>query len=157
MQEEPEAQTQGLSPAESVRQALAVNPDVLMALAWFPAPDWAAAMTRWPSFAGDWTGVSHEEYCRRIEGHLKWMNGQGARVRALSPIELDAYIPWCEAQGRDPEDAEACTQYAAEVARKGDAIMWPPGRNDECWCGSGRKYKRCCGQAEAAQLFPPEN
>lgn len=24
-------------------------------------------------------------------------------------------------------------------------IAWPPGRNDECWCGSGRKYKRCCG------------
>ncbi|MBA3866097.1 MAG: SEC-C domain-containing protein, partial [Solirubrobacterales bacterium] len=21
----------------------------------------------------------------------------------------------------------------------------PPGRNDPCWCSSGRKYKRCCG------------
>ena len=20
-----------------------------------------------------------------------------------------------------------------------------PGRNDECWCGSGKKYKKCCG------------
>ena len=20
-----------------------------------------------------------------------------------------------------------------------------PGRNDPCWCGSGRKYKKCCG------------
>jgi len=19
-----------------------------------------------------------------------------------------------------------------------------PGRNDPCWCGSGRKYKKCC-------------
>lgn len=24
-------------------------------------------------------------------------------------------------------------------------ISFPPGRNDDCWCGSGRKYKRCCG------------
>jgi len=22
-----------------------------------------------------------------------------------------------------------------------------PGRNDPCWCGSGRKYKKCCGAA----------
>ena len=20
-----------------------------------------------------------------------------------------------------------------------------PGRNDACWCGSGKKYKKCCG------------
>ena len=20
------------------------------------------------------------------------------------------------------------------------------GRNDECWCGSGKKYKHCCGK-----------
>jgi len=25
-----------------------------------------------------------------------------------------------------------------------------PGRNDPCPCGSGRKYKKCCGQAESA-------
>ncbi|MFL1378609.1 MULTISPECIES: SEC-C metal-binding domain-containing protein [unclassified Nocardiopsis] len=22
---------------------------------------------------------------------------------------------------------------------------WPPGRNEPCWCGSTRKYKKCCG------------
>ncbi|MEV6140612.1 SEC-C metal-binding domain-containing protein [Nocardia sp. NPDC051990] len=24
---------------------------------------------------------------------------------------------------------------------------WPPPRNAPCWCGSGRKYKKCCGTA----------
>jgi uncharacterized protein len=24
-----------------------------------------------------------------------------------------------------------------------------PGRNDPCWCGSGKKYKRCHGMLEA--------
>lgn len=24
-------------------------------------------------------------------------------------------------------------------------VRWPPGRNQPCWCGSERKYKRCCG------------
>jgi uncharacterized protein YecA (UPF0149 family) len=23
-------------------------------------------------------------------------------------------------------------------------VSWPPGRNEQCWCGSGRKCKKCC-------------
>jgi uncharacterized protein YchJ len=25
-------------------------------------------------------------------------------------------------------------------------IAWPPPRNAACWCGSGSKYKKCCGR-----------
>jgi tetratricopeptide (TPR) repeat protein len=31
----------------------------------------------------------------------------------------------------------------------------PPGRNDPCPCGSGRKYKHCCGKAPADAPKPP--
>lgn len=31
-----------------------------------------------------------------------------------------------------------------ERAKGGDA----PGRNDPCPCGSGKKYKKCCGKAK---------
>jgi uncharacterized protein YecA (UPF0149 family) len=34
-----------------------------------------------------------------------------------------------------------------ELEARDDGEAWPPGRNDECWCGSGRKYKKCCGAA----------
>ena len=31
----------------------------------------------------------------------------------------------------------------------------PPGRNDPCWCGSGKKYKHCCHEFELrAEHFP---
>jgi tetratricopeptide (TPR) repeat protein len=30
-----------------------------------------------------------------------------------------------------------------------------PGRNEPCPCGSGKKYKRCCGQAQPAAPAPP--
>jgi uncharacterized protein YecA (UPF0149 family) len=33
------------------------------------------------------------------------------------------------------------------LLRIGRAIAWPPGANDSCWCGSGRKYIRCCSVA----------
>lgn len=26
-----------------------------------------------------------------------------------------------------------------------EAVLKPPGRNDPCVCGSGKKYKKCCG------------
>jgi SEC-C motif len=32
----------------------------------------------------------------------------------------------------------------------------PPGRNDPCPCGSGRKYKKCCGDpVKLAAERPP--
>ncbi|MHA6802773.1 SEC-C metal-binding domain-containing protein [Salinifilum ghardaiensis] len=27
----------------------------------------------------------------------------------------------------------------------GRGLAWPPERNAACWCGSQRKYKKCCG------------
>lgn len=27
----------------------------------------------------------------------------------------------------------------------GTTVVWPPRRNQLCWCGSGVKYKKCCG------------
>lgn len=34
--------------------------------------------------------------------------------------------------------------------------MAKPGRNDPCPCGSGKKFKRCCGAASASSDLPPE-
>jgi len=31
-----------------------------------------------------------------------------------------------------------------------------PGRNDPCFCGSGKKYKHCCLRAENAVVETPE-
>jgi len=32
-----------------------------------------------------------------------------------------------------------------------------PGRNEPCFCGSGRKYKQCCAQFDSAMPFPEVN
>jgi uncharacterized protein YecA (UPF0149 family) len=57
-----------------------------------------------------------------------------ARVRALA---VEAEI--------DEDAAEARARAAYEVAQEGGAMAWPPGRNEPCWCGSEKKYKKCCG------------
>ena len=43
---------------------------------------------------------------------------------------------------------------ALRDARPGgpQVIGWPPGRNQPCWCRSGRKYKKCCAAPALATL-----
>ena len=112
--------------------------------------DYERAIQRWPSLAEDWADVAHPDYCRRIEAHLKWLRAGGAPMRAVAPIELDHYLPWCEERAEDPEQARAA--YAADAFRREHAIPWPPARNEPCWCGSERKYKKCCGPVDAAPM-----
>ena len=63
----------------------------------------------------------------------------------VSPLTVDGLVAHGEAHGEAPETAQGRAALAAETARRGHGIPWPPGRNDRCWCGSGRKYKGCCG------------
>ncbi len=37
------------------------------------------------------------------------------------------------------------------VTGRGGTREWPPARNEPCWCGSGTKYKKCCGAPSAAE------
>jgi hypothetical protein len=51
-----------------------------------------------------------------------------------------------EADGVDMDDAEAVTRYVEENrARFEPPAALKVGRNDPCPCGSGKKYKKCCG------------
>jgi len=68
----------------------------------------------------------------------------------LDPILLEDYLAWCDERGEDPGQARA--SYAAHCLAEGDVLPWPPGRNEPCWCGPGRKYKGCCGMAAAAPM-----
>jgi len=128
--------------------------DVAVSIAWFPSGEYEEAIRRWPSLAEDWADVAHSDYSARLDGNIKWMRSQGVPIRAVAPILVEDYAAWCAEQGEDPEEARAA--YAAHRMRDGEAIAWPPGRNELCWCGSGRKYKKCCGPAPARPMHDPE-
>lgn len=134
------------------REHRAGGQGIATSLAWFPAEDYEEAITRWPSLAEDWADHSHAEYCRRFQWELLRLSSHGLPMRAVAPIRLAKYLQWCEREGLDAETPATRAQYAAELTRHGEAIPWPPGRNDPCWCGSGQKYKRCC----ATVAFVPD-
>jgi len=89
---------------------------------------------------------------------LRWLLGQGvetvregkARLLAQAGILADRFgdpegllTPVSPALGRTSAPAAGLTSHV--------------GRNDPCPCGSGRKYKKCCGKGEPAGLSGARN
>jgi hypothetical protein len=113
-------------------------------LAWFPAGEYDEAIGRWPSLADDWLGVPHDEYCRRFQRELLRLSRYGVPMRGVASIHLSEYLPWCDDEGFDPELPASRAHMPLSSRGEARSSRGPPGRNDPCWCGSGRKYKRCC-------------
>lgn len=96
------------------------------------------ALCLWPDRA---TTESADEYFQHIERVLrKYAGGRVVAVPRTIGAEHDA---------SDPEihDARSMAEVFAIVNQtdEGTVVAWPPGRNQMCWCGSGAKYKKCCG------------
>jgi hypothetical protein len=86
---------------------------IATSLAWFPVEDYDEAITRWPSLAEDWADHPHDEYCRRLQWELLRLSNHGVPMRAVAPIRLADYLPWCEREGLDAESSAARAHYAA--------------------------------------------
>jgi tetratricopeptide (TPR) repeat protein len=101
----------------------------------------------WPSFAEDYEHGPYAAYCARLELLLRDLKAQGIARIALTPITIDDYLDWCTERDRDPERSDNRASFATELLGRGVIQPWPPARNEPCWCGSQRKYKKCCLRA----------
>ena len=81
-----------------------------------------------------------DTYYRFAERELR-NHGSGRVV--LLPRHFDVLSPWVHAAVGARTMAELVS--VTSLSDVGEAIEWPPGRNQVCWCGSGAKYKKCCG------------
>lgn len=137
----------GLPPDEDDRLAERVHPAYPTAthysVAWFPRDQIEAALTRWPSLADDLNDP--DAYCRTIEARLREIRSETGRQPSVAPLRVEQLVEFAEENGIDPDSGAARSRFAAELGRVGEPVPWPPGRNEPCWCGSERKYKRCCG------------
>ncbi len=123
-----------------------------VAVAWLPAGDYEQATSAWPDLAGSDRvagpdgPLPHPQYCRAMQQVLVEYAEAGLPAMTIAPLRVAPFTAWCTVGGRQPDSADARAEYAAYLATKADPglIAWPPGRNRPCWCGSGRKYKKCC-------------
>jgi tetratricopeptide (TPR) repeat protein len=121
-----------------------IDEQITWTLAWFPPDQHAAAATRWPSLGEQLSDPT--TYNSRLEGHLRQLHRETGRRPSIAPLDVDEFTGWAARAGYDADTGSSRSQFAAELARSGHAVAWPPGRNDPCWCRSARKYKRCCGK-----------
>ena len=117
-------------------------------VAWFPPDQYQLALQTWASFAEDYEHGPYAAYCARLELLMRDLSSQGVKRLALAPITIDDYLAWCAEHDRDPEESDTRASYATELIRRDVAQPWPPQRNEPCWCGSERKYKKCCLRAD---------
>ncbi|HZN81076.1 MAG TPA: SEC-C metal-binding domain-containing protein [Mycobacterium sp.] len=133
-----------------------------VAFAWLPAGDYEQATRLWPDFAGgDRVAgpdgpLPHPQYCRTMQHILVEYAEAGIPMMVIAPVQVAPFTAWCAERGREPDSAEARSEYAAHLAATADPclIAWPPGRNEPCWCGSGRKYKKCCAAPTSVDADP---
>ena len=145
---QPAAQT------DRVAAAKGASAPTSAALAWLPADEFAEWPQRWPDLADsplmhDDAGepVAHDVYSRRMEGRLRAHSEAGMLQLSVVPVRSAEFKPWVAEHAPDETDpSQLRARYAADMSRDpARTITWPPGRNESCWCGSGRKYKKCCG------------
>ena len=115
--------------------------------AWIPAHQYPRALQTWPSYAEVYEHGPYQAYCARLELMLRDLRAQGVKRLALTPIAIDDYLAWCAEHDRDPEQSDTRASYSTTLLGRDIVKPWPPERNEPCWCGSERKYKKCCLRA----------
>jgi preprotein translocase subunit SecA len=88
---------------------------------------------------GQLTGAIQEEVVRRIYHPT-------IQTETPHPQKLQAEHPDAMAASR----MQAETPGAARQAPKPVRVQKTPGRNEQCWCGSGKKYKHCHMKSDLA-------
>ncbi len=148
-------------PTSEPTNAAAHGPVDTVALAWLPAGDYEQAVTLWPEVAeselvaGPDGPLPHRLYCRAMQQRLVELSQVGLPGLVIAPVRVAPFTAWCAEQGAQP-DSEARATYAAHLAAHAEPgmVSWPPGRNQPCWCGSGRKYKKCCAAPSFVDAEP---
>lgn len=108
-----------------------------LAVLYWPEEEFAKLRRERPDWYPDTTHVEHRREIQRI-----LRQGPGAAVATGS---IEAIVDFAVSRRLPLEEESTRAAFAAEAARLGQTTRWPPGRNDACWCGSARKYKKCCG------------
>jgi tetratricopeptide (TPR) repeat protein len=113
------------------------------ALLFWPQPEFGRVLLRWPALAEEY-GHTWDEYRTTVQRSLVQWSESGSPRSALLAGTADGLASYADDNGGDPTDPQVRQDYVEYLEEHLQEIAWPPGRNQECWCGSGLKYKKCC-------------
>ena len=99
------------------------------------------AQQRWPT---EYT-QPEDDYYAAAEHRWREIRDGGVPTITIVPANVDALSAFAERHGGSPIDPAIKRRYCQTMPAT-DTLTWPPERNATCWCGTGRKYKKCCGR-----------
>jgi uncharacterized protein YecA (UPF0149 family) len=83
-----------------------------------------------------------DEHRQRTERHCELMDRAELRISQLA-ADVSSFEQFLAAKDiRSPSPQDLLYPDMRTIATA--MAPWPPARNAACWCGSGRKYKKCC-------------
>lgn len=115
----------------------------------WPRGELSRAVERWPGVFDEQDAGPLDEpgYHGDLEARFRELIAHGARGVQVVPGTCEGLAAYADATGGSAADPATRRGYMVARAAEGAALAWPPERNAACWCGSGRKYKKCCLRA----------
>ncbi|WP_326722851.1 SEC-C domain-containing protein [Streptomyces sp. NBC_00243] len=125
------------------REALS-RPFPVAVLHW-PTEELTELLAAYPPLESEYP--SHEEHLATIEASLRELASSGTPNLGIVTGTVPSYEAFAASEASSPADPTLLPQYATTLAARGLAVAWPPSRGADCWCGSGRVYGECHGDA----------
>ncbi|HEV2240328.1 MAG TPA: SEC-C domain-containing protein [Streptosporangiaceae bacterium] len=166
-----QAEGEGADPVEAAaRRRLAVRRDAAAEidaqrpwpalvddrLLWWPRAEYGRLVGQVPEVA-DILGSTWREHTARVESFLAaaapatagaaaTTPGTGAAQMLLAHADFARFVAYLQNTGASPRLSTVQTAFTRHAgAGYAYPARWPPGRRFPCWCGSPKKYQRCCG------------
>jgi hypothetical protein len=99
----------------------------------------------------------HGDYRREMEQTMRGLAERSTTPIRVMLLEVADLLAYAQREGKDPALRQTRLDFAGWLNRTGQTgDLWPPERNSPCWCGSGGKYKKCCGNAGFLAIEPPD-
>jgi len=108
----------------------------------WPEPEHRKVIARWPHLSAH-LGLTWDEHRRQTERHRALVARAGHKVNQL-PGNLSGFEVFLADKSVTKPSVDDLLAYPDLRTVTTAMVPWPPARTAACWCGSGRKYKKCC-------------
>lgn len=118
-------------------------------LVWWPEAQYAR-LVRQVGEVAYFLGARWSDHTAIVESAMRMAAAVSQQPISLVAASVDGFTVFVEARETDPREASTMTACTAFMGTVSKPVRWPPSPRKPCWCGSGRRYRECCGAPRSA-------
>lgn len=108
----------------------------------WPESEYRAVIARWPGLSAH-LGSTWDEHRQRTEQYCVAVDRRELRVQQIAG-DIAGFERFLMARSVTTPTEKDLQEYPDLRTVSTALVAWPPNHFAPCWCGSGRKYKKCC-------------